>query len=122
VDTPPERPLSDVAIVVRGGLMASETLQVNAEAHTLEHPGEWAISVASAEGLDVAELVHRSPWIRNNTIRVASVGAVRALGHDVVPSGEFPHADLILGSEPSEAIWEELRQAFDDPIRKPGIS
>lgn len=114
-------PLPDEAVVVRGGQMASETLRINAEAHRAEFPGEWAISVSSADVLNEREIAEASPWILNGSVRVSSVGAIRALGHDVVPSGQFPHADLILDSAPSEILWEDLRGVFDDPIPNPRL-
>jgi hypothetical protein len=102
--------------------MASGNLQTNAEAHNDEFPDEWAISVASAPELDAVALALASPWIRNGKVRVSTVGAVRAVGHDVVPSGEFPHADLKLREEPSEALWEELRSVFPQILPNPRLT
>ena len=98
--------------------MASEDLVVNAETHNDEFPEEWAISVACAPGLTAGAMVRQSGWIRNNAVRLSTVGQVRAIGHDVIPSGKFPHADLKLCEEPSDALWEELRSVFSAPIKK----
>jgi hypothetical protein len=102
--------------------MASRVLQDNAEDHHEEHPDEWAIPVASATGHDADELAIMSPWIRNGKVRLSTVGRVRAIGHDVVPSGEFPHADLKLREEPSEPLWEELRDAFPATVPNPRLT
>ena len=98
--------------------MQSRDLDHNACDHRDEFPGEWAISVWSAPDLDVDALTKASP-IRNRQICVTTVGALREIGHDVVPSNEFPHADLKLDADPSEALWEQLRQVFGTPTDNP---
>jgi len=113
--------LPDDAIVVRGGQMASGSLQDNAEVHNDEFPDEWAISVSCAPDLDGPAIALASPWIRNTKVRLSTVGALRALGHEVLPSGKFPHADLKLREEPSETLWEELRGAFPTMIDNPQL-
>jgi hypothetical protein len=67
-------PLSDGAMVVRGGLMGSQGLWINAEDHHLEkleegQQGEWAISVFSAHALTAAEIC-RGGRIPHPQIRV----------------------------------------------------
>ena len=78
-------------------------------------PDEWAISVWSAPGLDVGGVASQAP-IRNGQICTCTVDQLREIGHDVVPSREFPHADLKLREEPSEPLWEELRGIFGEPV------
>jgi len=118
VEDNPVEALPDDALVVRGGTMQSRDLDHNACDHRDEFPGEWAISVWSAPDLDVDALTKASP-IRNRQICVTTVGALREIGHDVVPSNEFPHADLKLDADPSEALWEQLRQVFGTPTDNP---
>lgn len=99
--------------------MASETLWTNAADHFRETTGqEWALSVASADGYQADELIEGSPWILNSKVRLSTVGEIRALGHDLVPSPPPLHADLILRERPSEALWEELRGVFSQPTKK----
>lgn len=98
--------------------MQSRDLTNNACDHNDECPGEWAISVWAAADLDEEEITAVSP-IRNPKICVCTVEALRGAGHDVVPSDEFPHADLMLRDEPSELLWEELRETFGPPIENP---
>jgi len=93
----------------------------NARDHNYECPGEWAISVASVSGWSAEDIARAAPF-RNRDMRVATVGAVRSLGHDVVVSDEPPHADLVLSCEPTEEVWEALRQVFDLPIPNPRYS
>jgi hypothetical protein len=106
--------LPDDAWVLRGGTMQSKDLDGNAIDHHDEFSGEWAISVWSAANMEIPALASRSQ-IRNGELRAARVSAIRDLGHDVVPDpdpAEFPHANLKLREEPSEPLWEELRNAF----------
>jgi hypothetical protein len=98
--------------------MESSTMQTNADDHQLEHPGEWAISVAAHPTADPDEIARMSPY-PGRWMRVACLRDIRDLGHDVVLSGEPPHADLVLSSEPAEALWEDLRAVFDDAIETP---
>lgn len=91
--------------------MESRPLWVNARDHNAEFTGEWAISAASVAGWPADEIARAAPF-RNRDMRVATVGAVRSLGHDVVASDEPPHADIVLGCEPSEEVWEALRGVF----------
>jgi hypothetical protein len=110
--------LPDEAYVVRGGLMESSTMLTNAEVHNLEHPGEWAISVACLLDTPPGTIGERSPY-PGRWMRVSTVGAIRSIGHDVVRAGREPHANLVLGCEPSEEVWDQLRSVFDAPAEKP---
>jgi hypothetical protein len=111
--------LPDETWVVRGGVMESQTMMTNAQVHNAECPGEWALSVAAVNGWTVEALAMAAPF-PNRQMRVSTVGAIRALGHDVRPTiDDPPHADLVLSREPDEELWEELRGAFDPPIPNP---
>lgn len=105
--------------------MASEQLWLNAEDHHAEKLGEeieddWAISVFSAAGLSAAEIC-AGAGIPHPKVRLSTVGAVRAIGFDVIPTVDDDlHADLKLDGEPDEAIWELLRSAFSEPQPNPG--
>ena len=101
--------------MVRGGTMQNRDLDNNARDHHDEFPGEWALSVWSAAGISADEISERSA-IRNRKIRVSTVGALRGIGCDVVPSDEFPHADLRLPREPTDDLWTDLRAAFSEPM------
>lgn len=47
-----------------------------------------------------------------------TVGAVRNLGYDVVPT-DAVHADLKLPDQPDENTWDALRSVFGEPERNP---
>jgi hypothetical protein len=81
--------------------------------------GQWAISVFSASEQTKAEIC-RAAEIPHPKIRVSTVGEVRRLGYDVVPTDAF-HADLRLDRQPDEETWERLRSAFGAPERNPGL-
>lgn len=98
--------------------MESTTMATNARDYNVEHPGEWAISVASMAGWFQDGLAMEAPF-RNRQMRVSTVGAIRALGHDVVRSGKAPHATLRLAQEPSEEVWEGLRGVFGPTVSNP---
>ena len=105
---------------IRGYLERCEKLRRERNAlilHALRE-GRSQGQVACAPGLTAGAMVRQSGWIRNNAVRLSTVGQVRAIGHDVIPSGKFPHADLKLCEEPSDALWEELRSVFSAPIKK----
>lgn len=110
--------LPDDAILIRGGLMESDVLDANARDHQVEHPGEWAISCAAGPVEDLAEILEGVSWMRNRQVRLTTVGKVRALGHEVVPSPPSFHVDVILSDQPSEGLWEDLRGVFGPPMNK----
>ncbi len=105
--------------------MGSQSLKTNAEDHRLEmleqgRDNEWAISVFSAPGMTADQIAIASP-IRHPQIRVSTVVAIRALGHDVTSSGYGFHADLKLVDKPNESTWEALSGVFDEPRRNPRL-
>jgi hypothetical protein len=104
--------------------MQSEGLWVNAQDHYEEKlddglEGEWAISVFSADGLSAAEICVCAE-IPHPKVRLSSVGALRQLGFDVVPTDDL-HADLKLPRDPDEEMWNALRSAFSEPERNPRL-
>jgi hypothetical protein len=99
--------------------MESSTMLSNASIHNRRHPGEWALSVGCAEGWTAAEIAMEARFIQNRQIRTSTVGAVRALGHDVRLSGRPPHADLHLRTMPSEPLFDALRAAFNEAEPNP---
>ena len=111
--------MPDEAVVVRGGLMQSITMNRSARIHHARHPGEWAISVACAPDRTAADLAREATFIENLQIRTSTVGAIRALGHDVRATGRPPHADLVLRTIPSEPLFAALRDVFDEAEPNP---
>jgi len=112
--------LSDDAVVVRGGRLRFGNYQANA-AVAAEWEGCWGLSVASAEGLTKTELAFAAQ-LQYDVIRVTTVGRLRTLEYDVVPTEEGrdrDHALILLPGEPSREDWEKLITAFDQPEPNP---
>jgi hypothetical protein len=84
-------PLPDDAMVVRGGQNLPENF-VNGSGVTIEAGKRLnGVSVNAAAGLTIEQLTSADPTsgypgILNNRVGVTTVGAVRKLGGDVVPS------------------------------------
>lgn len=101
--------------------MASPGLWLNAEDHHFEKLDEgeedqWAISVFSVDGLSVAEICEAGA-VPHPQVRVSTVGAVRRLGFDVLPT-DAVHADLKFPQQPDE----EPGMPFGASSRSPGAT
>ena len=99
--------------------MTSDNLTQNAmDVHA--EIGQWAICVGSYPGLTPDEIALEWPY-RGRSMRVSTVGNVRVAGFNVVPDSELGrvHALVLLPSEPSEPLWERLRERFDLPQPNP---
>ncbi len=106
-------PLPDDAVVVRGGMMASQFLFEAVQDHTDDFPGELALSVASVPGLTADEIAEVAWFVNQGKMRATTAGNLKAAGYGAEVDGE-PHALVILPREPDEQMWEELRQVFGD--------
>jgi hypothetical protein len=86
----PDGELSDdMIVVVRGGDLVSEILERDARrAHEIY--GTYAISVFAADGVTVDELAQEPPLVRFASITLMTVGAIRAAGLRLSPSGRNP--------------------------------
>jgi hypothetical protein len=115
-------PLSDDALVVRGGTMQSRGLWMNAntvvrEARSTGSPDVWGICVGAADSATAFQIALQMPY-RGDKMRVASLGGLRAAGFDLVMVDERPHALLLLKEEPTGEHWEgwdRLRRLFTEP-------
>lgn len=110
-------PLSDGALVVRGGAMEDAKLWFNASSVFRETAGVWGICVGAADGATAYQIASLMPY-RGRTMRVAQLGVLRSAGFDVVMAGDPPHAVLLLNMEPTGAAWdgwERLRVLFTEP-------
>ena len=104
-------PLPDDAFVVRGGVATPRQLQWGVAEHAAVR-GLVGFSVQSAEGKSVNELA-RAGRIPNRQISVATVGAVRGLGLDVVASpGIGFHATLTSPAPLPLAVAEALSRVL----------
>jgi hypothetical protein len=121
--------LPDDAVIVRGGIMAHESLTISAKRHFQEH-GVYALSFWSYPGMDACEIAeevgrvaeaHGITLLPNPQIRQSTAGALRGLGYRVGPGGGLRgHITLALDSLPDETEWAEFvavfREAEINPI------
>jgi hypothetical protein len=90
--------LPDDALVVRGGTNTPEQVRNGIDRHRAS--GIVGVSVQSAAGLNAEELAVGLPHGR---VGVTTVGRVRAMGGDVVPtSGRSPHHATLTGLTPEQ--------------------
>src|SRR6266404_2900195 len=103
-------PLPDDAVVVRGGLNLPESF-AEGSGVTVDPSGTvQGVSVNAAPGLTVPELTAASPQtgypgIPHNQVGVTTVGKVRSLGGDVVPTPKKtnPNHATLSGLTPEQA-------------------
>jgi hypothetical protein len=106
--------------VVRGGQLGFAAYQVGARVQ-LEWEGRLGVSVVSDNGLTKLELAFKGQ-LPHPVVRVTTVGALRSLGYDVVPTRvnrDQGHAVILLPGEPSYEDWSRLISAFDQPEPNP---
>lgn len=105
--------IPDEALVVRGGRNQPEDLRRG----TRTHPsGVTGVSVESAEGVSVEELAAAIP---HGQVGVTTVGAIRAVGGDVVrTTGRSPHHATVVGLTPEEAR-RLLTPTIPNPAKNP---
>lgn len=118
-----EQELPDDAIVVRGGLMGTTSLEANAYGSHAEC-GIWALSVWSYPNMTleaVAEEARRvdPDVLPQGKIRAATAGEIRARGYELVATNQRGHYSLVVPPKPGAGVWEDLREIFDDPILNP---
>lgn len=94
----PSGGLSDETIVVvRGGALDATLLAEDARKAYAVY-GVYAVSVFAADGVSIDELVQSTPLVRFGSLTLMTVGAIRAGGFELVPSGRNPlHHSVDLG-------------------------
>jgi hypothetical protein len=115
------RPLNELGddgtIVLRGGPLESLLLLTDA-ARSLAVYGVGSISVLAPIDITVDELLQRPPLIRFAFVTVMTVGALRAIGLNVVPTGRDRHhysIDLPALSEDVERLISAPHRATANP-------
>jgi hypothetical protein len=106
-----EPPLPDDAIVVRGGEMKQESLEVAAGTNFDEF-GEYGLTVYSEEGLTAREM-HTKYLSRYRKARESTVGKIRQLQCELKPTHEPGHYDIVFPKKPSPEDLDGLRGIFD---------
>jgi hypothetical protein len=79
----------DETIVIRGGRLDSDALRADAERYGSMY-GDYGISVFAARGVAVDELAQQTPLIRFEVLTLVHVGALRAAGFRLDPTGRNP--------------------------------
>ncbi len=83
---PDDELTDDTVIVVRGGALVREALEQDAS-RAFKAYGVYAISVLAADGVTVDQLAQEMPLVRFELVTLMTVGAVRAVGLRLVPTG-----------------------------------
>jgi len=84
----------DVTVVVRGGDLDPEVLRDDARRNHAIY-GTYGISVYAVRDLTLDELAQQAPLIRFERLVIVTVGALRALGLGLEPTGRNPrHYDV----------------------------
>lgn len=83
--------------------------------------GVYGISVCSLPNLSATEILRSIPAgkVPHGSFRETTVGELRELGFDVVPSGWHGHATLTFHGLPTDEDWEKLNTAFGSPQKNP---
>jgi hypothetical protein len=111
-----EPPLPDDAIVVRGGEMKHENLDVAAGTNFDEF-GEYGLTVYSEEGLTARE-IHAKYLSRYRKARVSTAGKIRQLQCELKPTHEPGHYDIVFPNQPSTDDFDRLGDIFDVRIER----
>jgi hypothetical protein len=116
----PEGALSDLALVLRGGLeLLASDLEKSAQ-KCMEMHGEYGLTIWAAEVDSYDELVARIPRaaLLHRWLRPSSMGALRARGLSIRATAGAPHYTVTLPDIAASTV-ESFRQAFLDPILNP---
>jgi hypothetical protein len=76
----------ETIVVVRGGELRRDLLEVDARRAFTAY-GTYAISVFAADGVTVDELAQEQPLVRFQLLTLMTVGAIRAAGLLLRPTG-----------------------------------
>lgn len=115
----PEQPADESTVVVRAGVMSSETARAGA-LRAFRAYGVYGLSVEAVIGKSVLEACRTSERLgRHGRIRLSTFGRVRAGGFALLATFAHPHFTLVL-PDLSEMTIARLAKCFDSPIANPG--
>jgi hypothetical protein len=118
-----ESPPDDATIVVRGGLLAADSVQMSLERCRRQY-GFLGLSVYGAVNMSVAQLVATVSQIgsvRYRRLRLSTFGTVRAAGFPLWPTHVFPHYSIVLPDSDASTL-ARLDSCFDPPQPSPALS
>lgn len=85
--------------------------------------GFHGLSVFAAEGLNVEELVSRTPELspeRYRQLRSSTVGRLRSSGFALIPTLEWPHCDIVL-PDTADSTIKRLSDCFGPAFLNPAL-
>ncbi len=118
-----ESPPDDATIVVRGGLLAADSVQMSLERCRRQY-GFLGLSVYGAVDMTVAQLVANVPQIgpvRYRQLRLSTFGTVREAGFPLWPTQVFPHYSIVLPDSDASTL-ARLDSCFGSPQPSPALS
>jgi hypothetical protein len=110
-----EEPPDDAIVVVSVGVAAADSVRRSAE---VSMAFLFGVSVFLAIGLTVEELVRRTPELsadRYKQLRTTTVRVMRAAGLRLLPTGEWPHYDVVL-PDLTDASVDAFRDCLGPPF------
>lgn len=93
----------DETTVIRGGRLDPDLLRADAERYR-DIYGEYGISVFAARDATVDELAQEVPLVRFETLTLVRVGALRAAGFRLDPTGRNPRHFTVVFERLDEGI------------------
>jgi hypothetical protein len=115
-----EDPPADAVVIIRGGLLAPDSI-VRTATTSFERHGFYGVSVFAAIDMTVDQLVARTPELgadRYKQLRRSTVGELRGAGFALLPTLEWPHFDIVL-PDVEEPTLERLGACFSQPFANP---
>lgn len=88
----------DSTVVIRGGALDAATLRADAQRYH-DIYGDYGISVFAARDATVDELAQQTPLVRFEILTLVRVGALRAAGFRLEPTGRNPRHFTVVFEE-----------------------
>lgn len=117
-----EDPPGDIVVIVRGGVMAPESVVRTARTSFSRH-GFFGMSVFAAIEMTVEELVARTPELRRDRykqLRRSTVGQLRGAGFALLATLDWPHFDVVL-PDLEDGTLARLDACFSQPFPTPEV-
>lgn len=113
-----EQPPDDARLVLRAGVMSSDSVRRAAE-RTFDLCAVHGISVEGVLDTTVQEACRSERVVGYWKVRLSTFGRVRGAGFALLATFDRPHFTLVL-ADLSELTLTRLDRCFDDPIPNPG--
>ncbi len=110
----------DTVLVVRGGVLDRALLEDDARRGDAVY-GTYSVSVFAANGVTVDELVQEPPLVRFQSFTLIAVGAIKAAGLVLRPTGRNPLHHSIEFADLDDGVNRLLRcdhRTMDNPYHE----